>query len=77
MNYSAIKIDLETTTCPLHNIRPLLRFENGKIMLRCCCDYFTRKCMADLDQKLQGKDLMNSIIDAWEQDLGDHGRQVA
>lgn len=77
MNYSTIKLDLETRTCPLHNMRPLVRYENGKIMLRCCCDYFTRKCMGELDQKLQGKNLMNSIIDAWEQDLANQGRQVA
>jgi hypothetical protein len=77
MNYNAIKLDLETRTCPLHNMRPLVRFENGKITLRCCCDYFTRKCMDTLDQKLQGKELMNSVIDAWEQDLVNQGRQVA
>ncbi|HTD40354.1 MAG TPA: hypothetical protein VK671_07010 [Mucilaginibacter sp.] len=77
MNYITIKQDLEIRTCPLHNIRPLVRFENGKIMLRCCCDYFTRKCMDELDQKLQGKNMMNSIIDAWEQDLANQGRQVA
>ena len=70
MNYSTIKLDLETQTCPLHNIRPLVRFENGKIMLRCCCDYFTRKCMAELDQKLQ-------IVDAWQHETANHNRQVA
>ncbi|HTK19005.1 MAG TPA: hypothetical protein VL442_05820 [Mucilaginibacter sp.] len=70
MNYSTIKLDLETRTCPLHNIRPLVRFENGKIMLRCCCDYFTRKCMAELDQQLQ-------IVDAWQHDTANHSRQVA
>jgi len=77
MNYSAIKLDLETRTCPLHNIRPLVRLENGQIMLRCCCDYFTRKCMTELDQKLQGNGVTNSIIDAWQQDNTSHERQVA
>jgi len=72
MNYATIKLDLETRTCPLHNIRPLVRLENGQIMLRCCCDYFTRKCMAELDQKLQA-----SIVDAWQQDGTSHERQVA
>lgn len=72
MNYATIKLDLETRTCPLHNIRPLVRFENGQIMLRCCCDYFTRKCMAELDQKLQA-----SIVDAWQQEGTGHERQVA
>ena len=77
MNYFTIKLDLETRTCPLHNIRPLVRLENGQIMIRCCCDYFTRKCMAELDQKLQGKDLTNSIVDAWQHDSSSNGRQVA
>ena len=77
MNYSTIKLDLETRTCPLHNIRPLVRLENGQIMLRCCCDYFTRKCMAELDLNLQGNGLMNSIIDAWQQDNASNERQVA
>jgi len=77
MNYATIKLDLETRTCPLHNIRPLVRFENGQIMLRCCCDYFTRKCMAELDQRLQGNELTNSIVDAWQQEGANHERQVA
>lgn len=77
MNYPSIKLELETRTCPLHNIRPLVRFENGQIMIRCCCDFFTRKCMAELDQKLQGKGLTNSIVDAWQHDSASHGRQVA
>ena len=77
MNYSIIKQDLEIRTCPLHNIRPLVRLENGQIMLRCCCDYFTRKCMAELDQKLQGDGLMNHIVDAWQHDGSGHERQVA
>ena len=77
MNYSTIKLELETRTCPLHNIRPLVRVENGQIVIRCCCDYFTRKCMAELDHKLQGKGLANSIIDAWQHDGANHGRQVA
>lgn len=76
MNYSTIKLDLETRTCPLHNIRPLVRLENGQIMLRCCCEYFTRKCLAELDQKLQGKGI-NSIIDAWQHDGSNRERQVA
>lgn len=77
MNYSTIKLDLEATTCPLHNIRPLVRLENGQIMLRCCCDYFTRKCMAELDQRLQGNEKVNGIIDAWQLDSANHKRQVA
>jgi len=77
MNYSIIKQNLETRTCPLHNIRPLVRLENGQIMLRCCCDYFTRKCMAELDQQLQGNGLMNHIVDAWQHDGTSHERQVA
>ena len=77
MNYSTIKLELETRTCPLHNIRPLVRLENGQIMLRCCCDYFTRKCMAELDQKLQSNGSMNSLIDAWPLDGANHKRQVA
>ena len=77
MNYSTIKRDLETRTCPLHNIRPLVRLENGQIVLRCCCDYFTRKCMVELDQKLHGNGQMNSIVDAWQHDNAGHGRQVA
>ena len=76
MNYSDIKLDIETKTCPLHNIRPLIKIENGKITLRCCCDYFTSKCIAELDQKLQGQDLV-SIIDAWEEDLYAQKRRVA
>jgi hypothetical protein len=77
MNYSTIKSELETGTCPLHNIRPLVRLENGHITLRCCCDFFTRKCMAELDQKLQGNGMMNSIVDAWQHDGTSHERQVA
>jgi len=77
MNYSTIKLELETRTCPLHNIRPLVRFENGKITLRCCCDYFTRKCMAELDQKLQGNGLITNVEDAWQHDIRVQGRQVA
>lgn len=77
MNYSTIKLDLETRTCPLHNIRPLVRFENGKIMLRCCCDYFTRKCMSELDQKLQYDGLASNIVDAWQNDAAGQERQVA
>lgn len=77
MNYSTIKLELETRTCPLHNIRPLVRLENGQIMLRCCCDYFTRKCLAELDQKLQGNARMNGIVDAWQLDAANHKRQVA
>ena len=76
MNYTTIKSDLETRTCPLHNIRPLVRLESGMITLRCCCDYFTRKCMAELDQKLQENGLMSNIVDASRQ-VGTHGRQVA
>ena len=76
MNYSTIKLDLETRTCPLHNIRPLVRLENGQITLRCCCDYFTRKCLAELDEKLQGGGI-NNIIDAWQHDGANHNRQVA
>lgn len=76
MNYATIKLDLETRTCPLHNIRPLVRLEDGQITLRCCCDYFTRKCMAELDQKL-GNGVMKSVIDAWQHDGTGHERRVA
>lgn len=77
MNYSTIKLDLENRTCPVHNIRPLVRLENGQIRLRCCCDYFTRKCISELDQKLHGNGMMNSIIDAWQLDSAKHNRQLA
>jgi hypothetical protein len=76
MNYTDIKLAIESQTCPLHNIRPLVKIENGKITLRCCCDYFTSKCMAELDQKLRGQNLMN-ITDAWEEDLFKQERRVA
>ena len=76
MNYTLIKSDLESKTCPLHNIRPLVKIENGQITLRCCCDFFTSKCMAQLDQQLQGKSMI-SIIDAWEEDMLKQDRQVA
>ena len=74
-NYTLIKLDLESTTCPIHNIRPLAKIENGKIVLRCCCDYFTTKCMAEVDRMLKGS-LVN-VVDAWEEDLANEDRRVA
>lgn len=69
MNYLIIKSEIEAKTCPVHNIRPLAKIENGHITLRCCCDAFTSKCMTDLDRKMNRSETLFNIIDAWEQDL--------
>jgi hypothetical protein len=71
----AIKTEVEGQCCPIHNIRPLLKIENGNITLRCCCDYFTSRCMAEIDSKLKGKQL--NIVDAFEEDLYSRQLQVA
>ena len=76
MNYALIKSDLESKTCPIHNVRPVAKVKNGQITLRCCCDYFTGTCMAHLDQQLQGKTMMR-VIDAWDEDLLKQDRKVA
>ena len=74
-NYTLIKLDIESRTCPIHNIRPLAKIEDGKIVLRCCCDYFTGKCFARVDRML--KDSLVHVVDAWEEDLANDDRRVA
>jgi hypothetical protein len=73
MNYSIdylrIKSEIEAKACPVHNIRPLARIENGHIALRCCCDMFTSRCMTEVDRKLRNNKTILNVIDAWEQDL--------
>lgn len=73
MNYNVdflkIKSEIESTACPVHNIRPLVKLENGQVTMRCCCDRFTSKCMAEVDKKLNNSNSILNIIDAWEQDL--------
>jgi hypothetical protein len=69
MDYLKIKSEIEANVCPVHNIRPLAKIENGHITLRCCCDMFTSKCMTELDRKLNRSETLFSIIDAWERDL--------
>jgi hypothetical protein len=80
MNYSIvyqrIKSEIEAKACPIHNIRPLAKIENDHITLRCCCDMFTSKCMAEADRKLSNSKTILNIIDAWEQDLFVNGLQV-
>ena len=81
MNYSIdylrIKSEIEAKACPIHNIRPLAKIENGHIALRCCCDKFTSICIADLDKKMMNNKTRFNIIDAWEAERYSHGLQVA
>jgi hypothetical protein len=69
INYLRIKSEIEATACPIHNIRPLARIEGDRINLRCCCDMFTSRCMAEVDRKLNNNRVLINIIDAWEKDL--------
>lgn len=64
----------ETTTvtqsqvCPVHHIGPVAKAGNGLISIRCCCDFFTRKYISTIDNKLSGKNI-SAILDDWETDL--------
>jgi hypothetical protein len=66
MDYLNIKTEIEATSCPVHNIRPLAKIVHGRIALRCCCDKFTRICMAELDRKMINNKVLFNIVDAWE-----------
>ncbi|MDB5022583.1 MAG: hypothetical protein JWP78_338 [Mucilaginibacter sp.] len=76
MNYLKVKSEIERKICPVHNIRPLVKIENGNLTLRCCCDAFTSECMIAFDRKLNKSETLLSIIDAWERDLFPTGRMV-
>ncbi len=64
----------ETTTvtqrqiCPVHHIGPVVKAGNGLISIRCCCDFFTRKYISTIDNKLSRKNI-SAILDDWETDL--------
>jgi hypothetical protein len=76
VTYQRIKSEIEAKSCPLHNIRPLVRVEYDHITIRCCCDMYTSLVMAELDKKLKGINLLN-VVDAWEEQVFNHGLQVA
>ncbi len=75
MDYLKIKSEIEAKTCPIHNIRPLVKLESGNIALRCCCDMFTSRCMAEIDKMERDTSLFN-IVDAWEADLFSNKMQL-
>jgi hypothetical protein len=54
--------------CPVHHTMPVLNINNDHITIRCCCDFLTRKYVADLESKLKGNTITD-LIDKWEHDL--------
>jgi hypothetical protein len=56
------------TTCPAHHISPVVNTNSDQITIRCCCDFFTRKYISAIGDKLSENSL-NELIDTWEKDL--------
>ncbi|MGZ3752472.1 MAG: hypothetical protein ACXVAU_14420 [Mucilaginibacter sp.] len=75
MNYLQIKTEVEAKLCPVHNMRPLVKTENDQIIIRCCCDSFTSKCLTFVDRKLNQISFFK-IIDAWEDDHFRHDMRL-
>jgi hypothetical protein len=56
------------TTCPVHYVGPVVNIDSDQITIRCCCDFFTRKYISTIKNKLCGNSLTD-LIDTWEKDL--------
>ena len=54
--------------CPVHHTGPVVNIQSDQITIRCCCDFFTRKYISTIDNKLNGNSL-TELIDRWETDL--------
>lgn len=72
---SELKMAIQSKNCPIHNIRPYVKINNAQITIRCCCDYFTRQCINDINSKL-GENASFGVIDAWEKDLSNNSRSL-
>ena len=54
--------------CPVHHTGPLVNIQSDQITIRCCCDFFTRKYISAIDNKLNSNSL-TELINQWETDL--------
>jgi hypothetical protein len=54
--------------CSIHHIGPLINIHSDQISIRCCCNFFTRKYISVIENKLNGNSL-TELIDSWENDL--------
>ncbi len=46
----------------------LVNIQSDQITIRCCCDFFTRKYISAIDNKLNSNSL-TELINQWETDL--------
>lgn len=65
MDSSATKNHLQ---CPVHHMQPLFNIHCDLITVRCCCDFFSKKYISYVDNKLKGRSI-NDLINGWEKDL--------
>jgi hypothetical protein len=54
-------------TCPVHHTGPVVEIKSDHISIRCCCNFFTRKYISTIDNKLNSS--LEDLICQWETDL--------
>jgi hypothetical protein len=58
----------QSQVCPVHHSGPVVKAGNDLISIRCCCNFFTRKYISVINNRLNGK-AISDILDDWETDL--------
>jgi hypothetical protein len=50
--HTSYQDEVKSQFCPAHQMRPSLKFENGKIVLRFCCLAFKMQCYKIISEVL-------------------------
>jgi hypothetical protein len=53
LNIHAIKSIIQSRTCPVHNLRPIVNVRAELADINCCCDFFKSRCKSEISNLLK------------------------
>jgi hypothetical protein len=53
LNLYTIKSIVQSRTCPVHSLRPVVNIRSEFTDVSCCCDYFKWKCLTEIRNLLK------------------------
>jgi hypothetical protein len=59
--YHQIKSVIQSKTCPLHNLHPVVDISPDFLNINCCCDLFKAECIADIQVLLKESNNVKAI----------------
>ena len=60
--YQQVKSVIQSHTCPVHNLHPIINISPTILDINCCCELFKNQCIDEIQQLLKDSANIKKVI---------------